>query len=227
MKKKKTLLVLSLSLVGIALVLIAYSLFLIIGSQMRANDRINEWDMLMNQQSSATSTDSSTIESNQVSSIPSSVNDSSGGNNSISPTPTKAPVITYKPELFGLITFPTIDSRKVVVVNGTTNQDLRGAAGHAKYTPNPGEIGNCIVFGHRDGVFRGFSKLKIGDKIIFKTLNKEFTYNIINLSITEPNSELIHKKYYDQSILTLVTCYPFNYVGAAPFRYAAIAELVP
>lgn len=218
MKKKKTLLITSIAFLATATLLISYSLFLIIGSQIRANERMNEWDALVAQQEGESSIVSSVSQTSKqtVSEI------------SAKPTPTQAvlPKTVYKHELFGLIIFPTLDNRKVVVVNGITNKDLRGAAGHSKNSVLPGEIGNCIVFGHRDGVFRGFKRLKIEDPIIFKTLQKECSYKIISMTVEKPKAELIHMRYLDRSILTLVTCYPFNYIGVAPNRYVVVLELI-
>ncbi|MHB1484723.1 MAG: class D sortase [Saccharofermentanales bacterium] len=218
MKKKKTLLLLSMVFLATAILLISYSLFLIIGSQMREKERMNEWDQLF-----AKETNNS---QQPVSSMAETSSHVSSGN-SFDPTPTGTvyPKNVYKPELFGLITFPSLKNRKVVIVNGISDRDLRGAAGHAKNSVLPGEIGNCVVFGHRDGVFRGFKDLKTGDLIIFKTLRKEVKYKIISMSVEKPKAELISRKYYDRSILTLITCYPFNYVGAAPNRYVVVSEL--
>lgn len=219
MKKKKILLFISMLLIVSAFLLISYSLYLIIGSHMRENERMSEWDQLLAQESysSQPSSSSISITSSQV---------TSGSQAALTPTKTIYPQNTYKPELFGLITFPSLNNRKVVIVNGISNRDLRGAAGHAKNSVLPGEIGNCVVFGHRDGVFRGFKNLKIGDIIVFKTLKWEVKYKIISMTIEKPKAEVISRKYYDRSILTLITCYPFNYVGAAPNRYVVVSELV-
>lgn len=221
--KKKVLLTLSVTFLTAAVILIAYSVYQIVGSQIRAKERMAEWEAYLSQMSQSSEPEPTAIPSD----IPASSAESSSEASSAAATPTPTPSApAYVPELLGTITFPTINNRTVVVVNGTTKADLRGAAGRATYSANPGDIGNCIVFGHRDGVFKGFDKLSVGDEIRFKTVTDEFTYKIVSMTIGNPNDSLIHIKYMDKAVLTLVTCYPFNYVGAAPFRYIVITELV-
>jgi sortase A len=229
MTKKRAILITSIALFIISIILITYSIILIKGSNDRAAEMLDEWDALMDQQSSndndSSNTSSNTSSSTVISSQESSINSSEKSSVSVSKSSNPTTKIKYKPELFCLITFPTIDNRKVVVVNGTTNKDLRGSAGHAKSSVNPGEIGNCLIFGHRDGVFRGFGKLKVGDKIIINTKKEKFEYTIIRMQVLSPKDMAIHKNSDNQKILTLVTCYPFNYIGAAPFRYVVKAQI--
>lgn len=229
MKKKNPLLIISISFISVSIIIIFYSLYLIIGSNIRSDEMNAEWEALLASQSSVSSM--SNVSSSEELSSPEISNTNSESNNQTSNTnssssQSKPSTSTYKRELFGQIIFPTIKNRKVTIVNGTTKADLRGAAGRATYSKKPGEIGNCIVFGHRDGVFRGFGNLKIDDIITFKTISNEYTYKITNMQVTDPGNFIISKIYKDKSVLTLVTCYPFNYVGAAPFRYVVIAELV-
>lgn len=223
--KKNVLLLSAITLFIVSIFLITYSLILIKGSDSRASERLDEWNALINQQSSIDSDSSNSTSSTTSNSEESSMNSSVVSSIKVSSSTSSTTKVRYKPELYCLITFPTIDNRKVVVVNGTTDKDLRGSAGHAKYSVNPGEIGNCLIFGHRDGVFRGFGKLKIGDKILINTKSNKFEYTIIRMQVLSPNDMAIRKTSDDQKLLTLVTCYPFNYIGAAPFRYVIKAEL--
>lgn len=225
MKKKRAILITSIALFIISIILITYSIILIKGSNDRAAEMLDEWDAFVNQQSSVGSDSSSTVSSAVTSSEGNSYNSTTNSSLAVSSASTSSNKPRYKPELYCLITFPTIDNRKVVAVNGTTDKDLRGSAGHAKYSVNPGEIGNCLIFGHRDGVFRGFGKLKIGDKIIINTKSKKFEYTIIRMQVLNPKDMAIKKSSDDQKLLTLVTCYPFNYIGAAPFRYVIKAQI--
>lgn len=127
--------------------------------------------------------------------------------------------------ILGIMVFQSLSNRKVPVIEGADAQQLAKGAGHHDRTSQPGAVGNCLIFGHRNTVFHGFGGLKTGDTILFQTPAATYTYKIINMMVANPNDPVMFKA-YDQAILTLVTCYPFNYVGAAPQRYVVIAQLV-
>ncbi|MHB1454727.1 MAG: class D sortase [Saccharofermentanales bacterium] len=229
-KKKTVLLIAALALLTTAAVLITYSLVMIIGAKMREKERMGEWDAMLDQQSSSSVSDPSSTagaESDDPSSSAASLSDPAL-TPVLTPAPTPKPQSgsSYKPVLLGVLTFFTIGNKEVVVVEGVTRSDLRGAAGHAPYSAKPGKTGNSIIFGHRDGVFIGFKNLKIGDTFKLKTLYDEFTYRIVSMTIVPPEDPLITKRYFEP-MMTLVTCYPFRYVGNAPDRYVVVSELVP
>ncbi|MHB8964320.1 MAG: class D sortase [Saccharofermentanales bacterium] len=229
-KKTTFLLMAAVAVLTAAAVMITYSLVLIIGSKMRAEERLGEWDDLMAQQSSQAISEPISAESAD-SDISTAV--SAGSSSDVSaPEPTPAPTAKpdtgtiYKPTLLGKLTFFSLDDKQVVVVEGITKADLRGAAGHAPYSVQPGKTGNSIIFGHRDGVFIGFKDLKLGDTFKINTLSDEFTYRIVSMTIVPPEDPLIAKRYFTP-MMTLVTCYPFRYTGHAPNRYVVVSELVP
>jgi sortase A len=89
----------------------------------------------------------------------------------------------------------------------------------------PGEKDNCVLSGHRDTVFAGLGKLKKGDLVIARTSAGAFTYRITGIRIVRSNDRTVIVP-TDHAVLTLSTCYPFNYVGNAPKRYVLIADLV-
>lgn len=116
-------------------------------------------------------------------------------------------------------------TKKVIpLVEGTDDDSLKSGAGHYKDSCLPGEKGNSIIFGHRDGVFSSLADIQINDIITVETRKGRFIYKIINTEVTEPKEEEILKK-YDEAMLTLVTCYPFGYIGSAPQRFIVIAQL--
>ncbi len=95
---------------------------------------------------------------------------------------------------------------------------LRRAVGHLPETAFPGEAGNVALAGHRDTIFRGLKGLGLDDRIFLTTADGRFEYAIEKLSIVQPHETAVLEPGPRPS-LTLITCYPFNYVGPAPLRY--------
>ena len=81
-----------------------------------------------------------------------------------------------------------------------------------------------MIFGHRNTVFSGFGKLKVGDIIRLEVPGTVYRYSIASMAVVDPDDPRIFKA-YGGKVMTLVTCYPFNYVGAAPRRYIVVAQL--
>lgn len=118
---------------------------------------------------------------------------------------------------------PKIDL-EVPVLEGTDELALNRGVGHIGHTPRPGEPGNVGIAGHRDGFFRGLKDVAEGDTIEIETLSDRRRYSIASLSIVMPDrlDVLAPTK---SPTLTLVTCYPFYYVGSAPQRFIVHATL--
>lgn len=128
-------------------------------------------------------------------------------------------------KVLGVIVFDSLGGSKVPIVEGASPSSLRLGAGHHSNSALPGESNNCLIFGHRDTVFKRLEKLKTGERIVIITQSGEFNYKIERMKVVEPNDPLIVKT-YGSPMLTLVTCYPFNYIGSAPQRYVVVASLV-
>ncbi|WP_164491833.1 class D sortase [Staphylospora marina] len=113
------------------------------------------------------------------------------------------------------------------IVRGTDEKSLKKGVGlyEGHGTVKPGETGHVVLSGHRDTVFRGLDKLKPGDKIFVKYGTKLFTYQFRKSWITHPDDRTVIVP-HEQPVLSLTTCYPFDYVGDAPERYIIRAELV-
>ncbi len=112
-----------------------------------------------------------------------------------------------------------------MVREGVAPRTLRVAVGHIPSTALPGHTGNVGLAGHRDTFFRGLKDLKTSDEILFATLDGEFRYVVESLRIVDPgNVEVLAAS--AGNVLTLVTCYPFFYVGNAPKRYIVTARQV-
>jgi sortase A len=112
-----------------------------------------------------------------------------------------------------------------MVREGQDAKTLRRAIGHIPATPLPGEPGNVGVAGHRDTFFRHLGELRTGDSIGFSTRNGEFTYQVESLSVVGPEDvEVLASS--REKVLTMVTCYPFFYIGNAPKRFIVRAKQV-
>lgn len=113
---------------------------------------------------------------------------------------------------------------EVPVLEGTDDLSLNRALGHIAGTAKPGEKGNIGIAGHRDGFFRGLKDIAIGDSIEIMTQAETNTYTIDQIFIVDPSDVTVLAPRAHSS-LTLVTCYPFYFVGSAPQRYIVQATL--
>jgi sortase A len=137
---------------------------------------------------------------------------------------TAPPKLTTKEgDILGRIEIPKI-GLSVVVLEGTTSQTLQHGVGHIKGTALPGEPGNVGIAGHRDTYFRGLKDIRANDEIQIETIAGITRYEVDWIQITVPSDVAIVSSATD-SALTLVTCYPFHYVGAAPERYVVHAHM--
>ena len=112
-----------------------------------------------------------------------------------------------------------------VVVEGFDRDSLRRAVGHISGTALPGEAGNVGLAAHRDTFFRPLKDLRIKDEIQFSTLKGNFDYRVESLRVVEPTNVGVLAS-SGENVLTLVTCYPFYYVGPAPKRWIVRARQV-
>lgn len=144
------------------------------------------------------------------------------------PKPGPAPAPTAPPApnaLIGRLSIPRLGVRSVVR-EGTGTGILSVALGHIVGTALPGQMGNFAVAGHRDTLFRGLKDVRVGDDIEFETPESgKYVYEVENTSIVSPNQVSVLKAGLHPE-LTLVTCYPFYYVGSAPYRFIVKARQV-
>jgi sortase A len=112
-----------------------------------------------------------------------------------------------------------------MVREGNGARTLRRAVGHIPATPLPGEPGNVGVAGHRDTFFRHLGDLKTGDSIGFSTMDGEFTYEVESLTVVDPEDVQVLAP-SQEKVLTMVTCYPFFYIGNAPKRFVVRARQI-
>ena len=112
-----------------------------------------------------------------------------------------------------------------MVDEGVDDGTLRRAVGHVPGTSVPGESGNVGIAGHRDSFFRGLKDIQRDDEINFATTSGSFKYVVKELSIVDPGNVAVLAP-TDEPSLTMVTCYPFQYIGNAPRRFIVRATQV-
>jgi len=114
---------------------------------------------------------------------------------------------------------------RAMIREGADSSTLDVALGHISGTAMPGQKGNVGVAGHRDTIFRRLGQVAKNDQIQLQTLSGTYTYQVDDMQIVTPKnvSVLLPGR---GAQLTLVTCYPFNFIGSAPKRYIVKAHLV-
>jgi sortase A len=126
--------------------------------------------------------------------------------------------------VLGRLEIPSV-SLSVMLLQGTDEWTLNRAVGHIEGTPLPGQPGNLGTGGPRDGFFRCLKDIKQNSSITLTTLNGRYLYRVSSIDIVQPKDVEVLSPTKIPS-LTLVTCYPFHYVGDAPKRYIVSAEMI-
>jgi sortase A len=126
--------------------------------------------------------------------------------------------------LVGRIDIPRLDL-SAVVFEGTSDDTLSRGVGHLSGSASPGENGNLVLAGHRDTFFRELRNIRQGDEVTIIGLDGEFEYRVESTTIVEPDqTEVLQPS--DDATLTLITCYPFRYIGNAPQRFIVRATKI-
>jgi sortase A len=112
-----------------------------------------------------------------------------------------------------------------MVVEGTTANALSHAAGHIESTGMPGGPGNVGIAAHRDTFFRPLRNIRKNDIITLTTVTAEYRYRVVSTKVVNPDDVSVLNPSEDE-ILTLVTCYPFFFVGSAPERFIVRAARI-
>ena len=126
-------------------------------------------------------------------------------------------------ETLAVLRIPTRNI-EVPVFDSTDEAALNRGSGHVTGTALPGENGNVAIAAHRDGFFRGLKDIEIGDEIELVTLAGQQTYRVSDLKIVDPLDVSVLEQ-VDNDVVTLITCYPFYYMGSAPERFVVRAAL--
>ena len=112
-----------------------------------------------------------------------------------------------------------------MILEGTDDRTLRRAVGHIPGTPLPGQPGNVAIAGHRDTFFRALRNVRQDDEITLMTLEGSYQYRVDSIKVVGPEDTEVLDNSGDD-ILTLVTCYPFYFVGPAPRRFIVRAQRI-
>lgn len=127
-------------------------------------------------------------------------------------------------DVLGSIEIPRLGV-KVAILEGTTSQTLRLGVGHIQGTALPGEPGNIGIAGHRDTYFRALKDIRTNDEIQIQTATGLSRYEVDSLRVVDPSDTGVLAPFAGSAI-TLVTCYPFHFIGAAPERFIVHAQSI-
>lgn len=127
-----------------------------------------------------------------------------------------------KGDVLGRMDIPRL-GMSVAVLQGTSSRILRLGIGHIAGTPLPGETGNIGIAGHRDTFFRGLKDIRKNDEIQLQTTSGLSRYQVDWMKVVASDDQNVLAP-STESALTLVTCYPFYFVGPAPKRFVVRAH---
>jgi sortase A len=126
-------------------------------------------------------------------------------------------------DLVGRLDIPRIGI-SVMVLEGVETETLQVAAGHVPGTALPGDGGNAAVAAHRETFFRKLQGIRVDDSIRVSTLRGTYDYVVDSTEIVGPQDiQVLESQAYQE--LTLITCYPFYFIGSAPERFIVHARL--
>jgi len=139
---------------------------------------------------------------------------------------TNRPVIhlqSIDPQIIGRLEIPRI-ALTVLVREGVDAASLRKAVGHLPSSAEAGRAGNFVALGHRDTFFRPLRDIARGDLVRMRTREAVYEYEVESVVVVEPGQALTMSG-KPGSYATLITCFPFNFVGPSPRRFVVRARL--
>jgi sortase A len=144
---------------------------------------------------------------------------------SIAPAPPSAPAAApgVDPLVLGRIDIPRVGV-SAIVREGDDAGTLSIAVGHIPGTARPGERGNVALAGHRDSFFRALRNIRAGDVIRLRVPGRGDEYRVDSTEVVGADETRVLASTRD-AVLTLVTCYPFGWIGHAPRRFIVHARL--
>ena len=135
-----------------------------------------------------------------------------------------APITVRTGSLLGMLDIPRL-RLTTAIIEGDDDATLKRAAGHLPDTPLPWERGTSAIAAHRDGIFRPLKNIAVGDEIIFRSSRDVLHYRVAKTAVVEPDDVSVLRS-RPTDVLSLITCYPFHYIGDAPQRFVVHAERV-
>ncbi|WP_206606394.1 class D sortase [Steroidobacter cummioxidans] len=119
--------------------------------------------------------------------------------------------------LLGSLEIPSLGLR-TPLYSDSSEVNLNRGAGLIAGMAGPGEGGNLGVAAHRDGTFRPLQNIRVGDAIEVRTANFHYVYRVTSITVVDRSDAALLRR-TDEPVITLVTCYPFRFVGPAPRRF--------
>lgn len=142
---------------------------------------------------------------------------------------THQPAVLREGDVIGEILVPRL-GLDAMVVQGDSASNLKKAVAHISNSALPGEWGNVTLAGHRDTFFRPLRDIRSGDEIRFKTSGGAFEYRVQSIEIVGPRDTRVLEPFSGRD-LTLITCFPFSFVGRSPARFVVrareVARVIP
>ena len=151
-------------------------------------------------------------------------NGSEDNNNIVKPDTAIYPVYPAEGDSIGSLIIPMLDL-ELPIIQGTNDKELDKGVGHFLQSVLPGENDNSVLSGHRETYFKDLGNLEIGDLLVAQTSAGKFTYKVSGTRIVSEDDRTVIVP-TDHAVLTLTTCYPFDFIGSAPERYIVSADLV-
>lgn len=133
-----------------------------------------------------------------------------------------APTEVTEGSVIGRIEIPRLGFTSVVA-QGDSDDVLRRAVGHVSETALPGQAGNVAMAGHRDTIFRPLRNIRVGDVIKIETFAGNYTYQVDSTEVVPPTDVAVLQS-HGENELTLITCFPFHFIGHAPNRFIVRAR---
>jgi sortase A len=127
--------------------------------------------------------------------------------------------------LIGRLAIPRLGI-SAMVKEGIDDRTLGLAVGHIPSTAMPGETGNVGLAAHRDNLFRSLKDVARDEEITLTTLDNTYTYRVVSFAVVNAEDVSVLAPSSGENTLTLVTCYPFYFVGHAPKRFVVRARQV-
>lgn len=130
----------------------------------------------------------------------------------------------FRGETYGHLLIPKLDA-KIPIFYGSEEEQLKQGIGHVEGTALPGENHHTVLSGHRDTVFRHLGKIEKNDIFIVNTETGTFSYKVKKIRIVDKDNQTVMVP-KPRATLSVITCYPFGFLGNAPKRFVVVADLI-
>lgn len=218
-KQRRPIYYISILSLAVSLSFIVYSVIGIVTSNLEIRCTLSKWDNEIRSETESINTEKSISKGTGVTGTSQNGNNGSTGASGAE----KSGEFKIAGDICGAISFPSLNER-TAILEGTESEQLKRGTGHYSGTSSPGGDGNCVLTGHNDTVFKNIGKLKIGDRIELETLSGKYEYRVLGTKIVN-ESDISCLDSTSGPTLTLITCYPFYYIGDTPERYVVTARL--